>query len=127
LIGAGPNADRRCDALRRLVGAGSKLSRISVTAHFDGAGFCSVMGELSGERAPDAIEHAVVLTAVKDACDPSSSRGSGWLFAWSIPAGHERLPGAAPIGRSFGVQERRRLLHLREIVGGAQLRRPRLG
>jgi hypothetical protein len=46
------------------------------------------MGELSGEWAPDAIEHAVVLTAVKDACAP--------LTRW--PGGGPSLTAAARAG-----------------------------
>src|SRR5258708_16795743 len=39
----------------------------------------------------------------------------------SVPAGSVRPPNAAPIHRSLLVQHRGRLLHLRDVVGGANL------
>ena len=39
----------------------------------------------------------------------------------SIPAGNQRPPRAAPVGRGLRVQQGRRLLHLRDIVGRPDL------
>jgi len=62
-----------------------------------GLGSRFVMGELSGEPAPDAIEHAVVLTAVKDACAP--------LTRW--PGGGQSLTAAARAGTGLGRSGRK--------------------
>ena len=49
------------------------------------------------------------------------TRSANAFTLGSIPARHDRPPGAAPVGRGFRLQKRRCLLHLRDVVGRAYL------
>src|SRR5215475_7732581 len=110
---ASTNSDRR--ACRSNGSSSTTRSRITTRLKACSSTVSAMSGRPHAQLFDQASSAAKSNTAARDKSHDRTEPPT------SIPAGGIGAPNAAPIHRGFLVQHRRRLLHLRDIVGGADL------